>query len=98
LRLQMFEDRLFVILGEVEEKKIGRIIVPDSHSERSRIGVVMDVGPEVKDYKVGDRILVSWYTGTRVHLDGETMYGKPVVEDAFRVMRECEILGKVLED
>jgi len=94
----MFDDRLFVILDEVQEKKIGSIIVPDNHSERSRTGIVMDVGPGVKDYEAGDKVLVSWYTGTRVHLDGETMFGKSVQEDSFRVVREGEILGKVLED
>lgn len=98
MKLKMFEDRLFVILDEVQEKKIGSIIVPDNHSERSRTGIVMDVGPGVKDYNAGDKVLVSWYTGTRVHLDGETMFGKPVQEDSFRVVREGEILGLVLED
>jgi co-chaperonin GroES (HSP10) len=98
VKIKLFDDRLFAILGEVQEKKIGSIIIPGSHSERSRIGVVMEVGPEVKNYAVGDRILVSWYSGTRIHLDGDELYGKPVVEDAFRVLREAEILGKVLED
>lgn len=98
MKIKLFDDRLFAILGEVQEKKIGSIIIPGSHSERSRIGVVMEVGPEVKNYAVGDRILVSWYSGTRIHLDGDELYGKPVVEDAFRVLREAEILGKVLED
>lgn len=98
MKLQLFDDRLFAILGEVEEKKIGSIIIPGSHSERSRIGVVMETGPDVINYKVGDKILVSWYTGTRIHLDGDELYGKPVVEDAFRILRESEILGKVMED
>lgn len=107
MRLQLFDDRLFVVLDEVGEKKVGSLYVPDDHAERSRIGTVMDVGPGLKEwngtitpmvYKIGDRVLVSWYTGTRVHLDGAELYGKPVVEDSFRIMRECEILGKVLED
>ena len=98
MRLKLFDDRLFVILGEVQEKKIGSIIIPGSHSERSRVGVVMEVGPGVVNYKTGDKILVSWYTGTRIHLDGDELYGKPIVEDAFRIIRECEILGQVLED
>jgi len=98
LRLKLFDDRLFVILGEVQEKKIGSIIIPDNHSERSRIGTVMETGPGVMNYFPGDKILVSWYTGTRIHLDGDELYGQPVVEDAFRMMRESEILGKVLED
>jgi co-chaperonin GroES (HSP10) len=107
MRLKMFDDRLFVILEEVGEKKMGSIIIPGNHSERTRIGTVMEVGPGNREYggaiipmnyRVGDKVMVSWGAGTRIHLDGESMYGKPVVEDAFRVMRECEILGIVLED
>jgi co-chaperonin GroES (HSP10) len=98
MRLQLFGDRLFVIFGEVQEKKIGSIIIPGSHSERSRIGEVVGVGPGVKDYVVGDKVLASWYSGTRIHLDGDELYGRPVVEDAFRILVEQEILGKVLED
>lgn len=107
MRLQLFDDRLFVILDKVEEKKIGSLYVPDDHAERSRIGTVMEVGPGLREwngtitpmnYRVGDRVLVSWYTGTRIHLDGEKLYGEDVYEDSHRIMRECEILGKVVED
>lgn len=107
MRLQLFDDRLFVILNKVEEKKIGSLYVPDNHDERSRIGTVMEVGPGLREwngtitpmnYKVGDKVLVSWYTGVRVHLPGEKMYGDDVCEETSRVVRECEILGKVLED
>ena len=98
MRLSLRDDRLFVILNKVEAKKIGSLYVPDNHDERSRIGEVKEVGPGVMGYQAGDKVLVSWYTGTRIHLPGETMYGEPIDEDSFRVLRECEILGQVLED
>lgn len=98
MRLSLKDDRMFIILNKVEEKKIGRIVIPDQHSERSRIGVVMGCGPDVTKYMIGDKVLISWYTGTRIHLDGAELYGQPVDEDSFRIMRECEILSQVLED
>ena len=98
MRLSLRDDRLFVILNKVEGKKIGSIFVPDNHDERSRIGTVMEIGPGVEGYEVGDKILMSWHTGTRIHLPGETMYGEAIDEESFRVCRECEILGQVLED
>lgn len=98
MKLSLKEDRLFVVLEKVGEKKVHGIIIPDEHSERSRMGIVKEIGPDVKSYGVGDKVLVSWYSGTRLHLDGETLYGEPVDEDSFRVLRECEILAQIVED
>lgn len=98
MKLSLKDDRVFAIFEKVGEKKIGGLYVPDNHAERSRVGIIKDIGPEVKEYKVGDKILISWYSGTRIHLDGDKLYGEPVDEDSFRVLRECEILAQIVED
>lgn len=44
----------------------GSLIVPDEAKERSDQGIVMYVGPKVRELRVGDYILFSGYTGTNV--------------------------------
>jgi co-chaperonin GroES (HSP10) len=101
VRVKVNKDRIFVILEpmvttkEVTNKfgeKIGEIELPENHHERSRIGVIQQVGDEVKDFKPGDKVLLSVYAGTRIHLIGRKIDGKEIDEDCFRIIREEEIL------
>lgn len=106
MKVEVYGDRMLVILDPIQEREhettdaLGRkfkVHLPDKHSERSRTGEVMAAGGEVKNYKEGDRVLVSMYTGVRLHLIGAEMYGRPVDEETFRVVREGEILAKITE-
>lgn len=104
MRFSVKGDRLFVILDEFKTTKeitlpngrTATINLPDKHSERSRIGTIVAVGPEVRNgWTVGDRVLISTYGGTRIHLIGEEAFGQPIDEDRFRVFREEEIVTQV---
>ncbi len=48
-------DMCFVIVLSKEHSS--RVIVPDAHKEKSDVGFVWGVGPEVQDLKVGDIVL-----------------------------------------
>ncbi len=95
MNLCVFGNRLLVLCDAVEERKIGSIIIADNHSERSRLATVLKTGKDVRNYAVGDKVLISWYTGIHLHILGEKIAGIDVDEDRHRILREDEILAKV---
>ena len=60
--------------------------VPGITLGHEMVGIVEEIGPEVKNVKVGDRVLFGKYSGQTVKVDGEELL----------VMREEDIMG-VLE-
>jgi len=96
MTLKVFKDRIYVVLEEMVTTVRG-IAIADNHSERSRIGVVKQVGPEVENVAPGDRVLLSVYAGVRIHLIGHEIDGLPINEDRHRVIREEEILCQILD-
>ena len=97
-------DRIFVILDEfkttkeitLEDGRTMTINLPDKHSERSRVGTIVALGKDiVNGWNIGDRVLLSTYAGTRVHLIGAEAFGQEIDEDRFRVIREEEIVAQV---
>ena len=92
LKLSPWGDRLYVILDEPKES-VGSIILPERHSERSRVATVSAIGEDVKHIKVGDKVLISYYTGVFIHLP-DLAYR--AVEDRHRIVREDEILAKII--
>jgi len=83
-------DRIYVELESLPEKSKGGLFLPQSQSSASRIGVVKQVGPEVKLYKPGDRIIVSSYAGVGLYLLQDEM-----TDATNSVYRENEILGTI---
>jgi len=76
----------------VEDKadKISTIILPENARMRSQVAIVRAVGPEIKDYKIGDKILITFHAG--IHLQLPDTYS---VEDKHRIISDHEILAKV---
>lgn len=98
MKFKLHGDRLLLFFDKVEEKKVGSILyAPDTHSEPTRIATVMDIGDQVKDYSIGDRVAVSFYTGIKVYFMGEKVYGEDSHPEAHRIVRETEILSGVIE-
>jgi co-chaperonin GroES (HSP10) len=92
LKLAPWGDRVYLILEE-RVTKVGGIEIPDNASQRSRIAVVAAFGDRVTNFAIGDRVLISWYTGVFVHLPDFAFRAK---EDLHRIVREDEILAKLL--
>jgi hypothetical protein len=104
--LTTYGDRLLVVLDQfvdtiVHKDESGReftLKAPETHSERTRGATIMAVGddPYTRErYSVGERILVSWHCGTRLHLLDKIIWGRTWPEDLLRVIRVEEILVKM---
>ena len=106
MKLKVNEDRIFVILEPMVKSttitnKFGEQIeidLPENHHERSRVGVIQQVGEAVTKYAPGDKVLLSTYAGVRIHLIGRLLYGIPIDEDCHRIIRQEEILCQLLDD
>ena len=85
-------DRVYARLLPIKEETYGeqKIIIADKHSKNSRIGEVLAVGDEADNFKEGDFILVSFYTGIVLDLLSEHM-----VDDTYRIFSSSEIIAKV---
>ncbi len=87
-------DRILVKPVEVEEEKIGGIIIPDTAKEKPQEGEIVAVGPgkmlesgerQAMSVKVGDKILYGKYSSTEIKYGGEE----------YLIMREDDILAVI---
>ena len=92
--LQPLHDNLLVKLDEVKERKEGGLILPESAKEKSKIALVLEVGPGKlnKDgtrsepiVKKGDRILFRNYAEHKFTHEGED----------FLIVSESDVLAIV---
>ena len=75
MTIKPLQDRVVVKMTEAEETTKGGIILTGSAKEKPEVAQVLAVGEGKKDVamtvKVGDKVLLSKYSGTNVKLDGE---------------------------
>ncbi len=74
MKIKPLADRVVVKMIEADETTKSGIVLPGSAKEKPQVAEVKAVGPgteEVKiEVKVGDRVLISKYSGTEVKMDG----------------------------
>ena len=93
MKIKPLADRVVVKMVEAEETTKSGIILTAAAQEKPQVAEVVAVGPgglvdgkEVKmELKVGDKVLMSKYSGTQVKLDG--------VE--YTILSQSEILATV---
>jgi chaperonin GroES len=73
MKLQPLADRIVIRSLEAEAKSAAGILLPESAKEKPQAGEVLAVGKEVKEVKLGDRVLYSKYGPTEVKVDGEEL-------------------------
>ena len=92
MKIRPLGHRILVKRMEEESTSKGGIIIPDTAKEKPQKGMVVAVGPGLRDDKgvriplevrEGDSVLFSKYAGSEITIDG--------VEHIF--MREDDILG-----
>lgn len=88
------EERLYVVLDPVKERTFKGIVVPGVHREKTRTATVKEIGPEVKDMKVGDRILLHFMAGIWLDLYEEDM---PQSNDTHRIVTASEVIAIIEE-
>ncbi|MEF9983991.1 MAG: co-chaperone GroES [Oscillospiraceae bacterium] len=94
MNIKPLADRVVIKTMKAEETTKGGIILSGSAKEKPQVVEVVAVGPggfvdgkEVKmEVKVGDKVLMSKYSGTEVKLDGEE----------YTILSQSEILAIVL--
>lgn len=93
MKVKPLADRVVVKMAEAEETTKSGIILAGTAKEKPQIAEVLAVGPggvvdgkEVQMYvKVGDRVIMSKYSGTEVKVDGEELV----------IVRQADILAVV---
>lgn len=93
MTIKPLADRVVIKMVEAEETTKSGIILAGSAKEKPQVAEIVAVGPggivdgnEVKMYlNVGDRVLMSKYSGTEVKIDGEE----------YTILRQSDILAIV---
>lgn len=78
-------DRVVAVREEAKTQTASGIYLPENAKEKSALVEIKAVGPEVKELKVGDKIVYKDYSSTELKIDG--------VE--YLVIKEEDVLAKV---
>ena len=75
MKLKPMADNVLLKQNEAQETTVSGIILATTNKEKPAIYQVVAVGPGTKDVTmtvaVGDKVVVSQYTGSELKLDGE---------------------------
>jgi chaperonin GroES len=95
MKIKPIKDNIVVKrLEEIDEKKVGSIIIPDSAKEKPMTAQVIAIGSGrtlndgkkvALEVKVGDKVLIGKYSGSEVKLGGTE----------YLILKEDEVLGIV---
>jgi chaperonin GroES len=93
MKIKPLADRVVIKMCEAEETTKSGIILAGSAKEKPQVAEIVEVGPggivdgkEVKmEVKVGEKVLISKYSGTEVKLDGQE----------YTILRQSDILAVV---
>lgn len=97
LKIRTLDDRVVVQPLDAEETTAGGIVLPGSAQEKPQRGTVLAVGPgKLLDsgaraelsVTIGDEVIYGKYGGSDIEIDGEE----------YKILRESEILAKVVND
>jgi chaperonin GroES len=93
MKIKPLADRVVIKMCEAEETTKSGIILAGSAKEKPQVAEIVEVGPgglvdgnEVKmEVTVGQKVLISKYSGTEVKLDGTE----------YTILRQSDILAVV---
>lgn len=79
MKIKPLGDKVVIKMLEVEETTKSGIVLPGSAKEKPQVAEVIAVGPGAvvdgelvpMEVKVGDKVLMSKYSGTEIKFDGE---------------------------
>ena len=87
MKLRPTADNIVLKQTEAEETTTSGIILATTTKEKPAIYEVMSAGPEVKEVKVGDKVVVGKFTGSEIKLDG-VEYKFVKLEDVLAVVTD----------
>lgn len=93
MKIKPLADRVVIKMLESEETTKSGIVLPGSAKEKPSVAEVVSVGPGgvvdgkdiVMQVKVGDKVLISKYSGTEVKFDGQE----------YTILKQGDILAVV---
>ena len=83
--IQPLADYVVAQAEEAEGKTASGLYLPDNAKEKPKTAKVIAVGPDTKQVKVGDRIIMKSYTSTDIK----------VGSDEFMIVKEEDVLATV---
>ena len=86
MKLKPTADNIVLKQTEAEETTASGIILAAA-KEKPAIYEVMSAGPDVKDVKVGDKVVVGKFTGNEIKLDG-VEYKFVKLEDVLAIVTD----------
>ena len=87
MKLKPTADNIVLKQTEAEETTSSGIILATTTKEKPAIYEVMSAGPDVKEVKVGDKVVVGKFTGSEIKLDG-VEYKFVKLEDVLAVVTD----------
>ena len=83
-QLQPIMDRVLIRLETFKKQTDGGVLLTDESQQQPTIGVVENIGEDVKSVKIGDKVYF--------HIFDEL----PSLEEGLVVVRERSLLGKII--
>ena len=87
MKLRPMADNILLKQTEAEETTTSGIILATTNKEKPAIYEVMSAGPDVKDIKAGDKVVVGNFVGSEIKLDGVD-YKFVKLEDVLAVVTD----------
>ena len=85
-------DTIYILMDDREQKS-SIIYTPENAQQISEVGTVVKKGPDVQLVNIGDKVIISYYTG--IHLQLPECYSE---SKYHRIIREHEILCRISEE
>jgi chaperonin GroES len=83
--IQPLADHIVAVKEEAATKTASGLLLPESSAEKPAVARVVAVGKNVKEVKVGDRVIHKSYSSTDVTLNGTD----------YLIVREEDVLATV---
>lgn len=101
---EMIDDKMYIRLQPVtsrvkeikrDDGSVAELELPEKHSEDTRIGTVVAVGPDAaeKGFDAGDTVVVSFMAGLILHFPADN-----ITDDTHRIIGYREVACKIIDD
>ena len=85
MSLKPLKDRVVAFKEQPKEKTASGLLLPSDSKEKPAYAVVESVGPDVKEIKKGDKIIIKDYSSNELKID----------DKEYLIIKEEDILAKI---